>query len=175
MTSDPPRAEDEDEGEDIEVDAAALLPPWSIWYAVRLMWAGAALSLVVLAVTFLTADSIKRSIADRLCEQSNYSQHTADTQYQTLIASTVVVSLLGVVVWLWMARANGAGKKWARLFATGLGATNILGFLVSVTADGVTVPQIVLGGLNLLLAAAVLVLLWHPDSSDYYWFKSKRT
>jgi hypothetical protein len=171
MASDPPP---EDEDEDIQVDVDALVPPWSIWYAVRLMWAGAVLSLAVLPVTFLTEDSIKRSIADQLREQNNYSQHTLDVQYQTLVASAVVVSLLGAVMWLWMARVNGAGKKWARLLATGLGVTNIVGFAASLTADGVTVPQIVLDGLGVLLAAAVLLLLWHPDSGDYYWFKSKR-
>ena len=77
-------------------------------------------------------------------------------------------------MWLWMARANGAGKKWARAIATTLGGLNITWFAVSFSAEGVTVPQLVLAGASVVLAVAILALIWHPDSGDYYWYKSKR-
>ena len=179
MTSDPPLPEDEDADPnlDMDVDVEALLPPWSIWYAVRLMWAGAVLSLVALAVTLLTADSIKRTIADHLREQNKYTQHTVDTQYQNLIASTVAARLARcVVVWLWMARANGAGQEMGTALRHRPGARRTSSASWSRSRPtGSPCRRSCSAGLNVLLAAAVLVLLWHPDSSDYYWFKSKRT
>jgi hypothetical protein len=150
------------------------LPPWSIWYAVRLMWAGAVLSLVGVVLAFATIDDVKRKIAADLRDQHKYSQHDVDALSQNLVASTTLGSLLAAVMWLWMARANRAGKRWARAIATTLGALNLAWFAVSITAEGVTVAQLVLSGLIVLVGVAVLALLWHRDSGDYYWFKSRR-
>lgn len=154
--------------------ADAVMQPWSIWIAVRLMWTAAAVSLLVLAVGLLTAGSIKRNLADQLRDRHTYSQHNVDTLYQNLLASTIIAALLAAAVWLWMARANGAGKKWARTVATALGVVNVAEFGLSIGAGGITVTQAVLTGLNISLSIAVVVLLWLPTSSDYYYLRSRR-
>jgi len=164
---------DDPEPTELEFEDADL-QPWSIWYAVRLMWAGAALSLLGLLVGLLTIDEVKRAIAADLRDQHKYSQQDVDTIAQNILASTIIGSLLATVLWLWMARANGAGKKWARTVATTLGGLNIVWFALSITAEGATVAQLVVAGLIVAVAVAVVALLWHPHSSDYYWFKSKR-
>ena len=167
MTSDDPQPTEEELAE-------ADLPPWSIWYAVRLMWAGAVLSLVGLIVSFLTLDEVKRNIGADLREQHKFSQHDVDSISQNLLASTVLGSLVATALWLWMARANGSGKKWARALATTLGALNITWFALSFSTQGITVPQLALAGISVVLAVAILALIWHPDSGDFYWYKSKR-
>jgi hypothetical protein len=180
MTSDDAQPPPQPEASEVDpppsdVDAEyADLPPWSIWYAVRLMWAGAGLSLLGIVLSLLTIDDARRTIAADLRDQHKYSQHDVDTLSQNLLASTVIGSVLAALMWLWMARTNGAGKKWARALATTLGGLNILWFALSFSTEGITVPQLVLAGISVLLSVAILALIWHSDSSDYYWFKSRR-
>lgn len=157
---------------DSSADDADQPPP--IRLAVRLMWSGAALSLIVLAIGVLASGATKRTIADELRARHTYSQHNVDTVYQNVIASTVVVAVLAAVTWAWMAHANGAGKKWARLVATVLGAVNIGQFVLSMTSDGFTAVQLVLTGASVALAAVVLYLLWRPESTYFYLVRSHR-
>ena len=165
----PAYSEDTDPGYDSEP------PPRSIQTAVRLMWTGAVLSLGVLVLGLLSGGSIKQNIADQLREQHNFSQHNVDTVYHNVVASTVVVAILAAGVWLWMARANGAGKRWARTTATVLGAVNVAGFVLSLTQGQITALQLTLSGLNVILAVAVLVFLWRMESTDFYYARSRRS
>jgi hypothetical protein len=71
-----------------------------------------------------------------------------------------------------MASANGAGKSWARIVATVLGALGVVSTLFALTtATGTTVALQVI---SLLLAIAILVLLWLPASSAYFRARSAR-
>lgn len=167
MTSEPSLEELDDEPWDGS-------QPWSLRVAVLLMRSAAGLSLLVMVIGFLRSAAIKRNLADLLHRQHNYSQHNVDILYQNLVASTVIVTVLSAAVWLWMAQTNGAGKKWARTIATGLGAVNVAQFVLSLGEDGLITLQLVLNGLNVLLAIVILVLLWRWESSDYYWAKSRR-
>ena len=73
-------------------------------------------------------------------------------------------------LWLWMAAANGAGKSWARVVATVLGALSVLSTVFSLTSGtGVTIAMQLL---SLVLAVAILVLLWRPASSAYFQARS---
>jgi len=92
-----------------------------------------------------------------------------------VITVWLVFGLAGVALWLWMARANGQGRNWARILSTllfGLATLQLLhpqshgspaGFGVTVLYYGVIVLFVVAW----LVGAAAVWLLWRPASSAF--------
>jgi hypothetical protein len=144
--------------------------PQPIRLAVRLMWLGAALSLLGVLLTFTQTDAIRDAIED---SDSSLTASEVDTAVTATVAFTVVFGLVGVGLWLWMASANGKGRSWARVVATVLGGLNVVGTLFTISGDGSTAVSSVFALISIALAVVILVLLWRPDSSRYYEVKSR--
>ena len=89
---------------------AAAEPPPSIRTAVRLMYVGAGLGLIGLLSTFFQIDAIRDQIED----DDPRSASEVDTAVAIGVVSAVVIGLMAVGLWLWMAHANGRGQSWAR-------------------------------------------------------------
>ena len=142
--------------------------PQSIQNAVKLMYVGAGLSAVSLIVGLLTISSLKTAIenANRTAAKPlTASQlHTAES---VGIASIVVLGLLGIGLWLWMARANGSGKSWARVVASVLFGLNTLG-LFSVIARPNSAATKIFDVLVWLVGLGAIVFLYRKDSSEYF-------
>lgn len=148
--------------------------PSSIRLAVRLMWAGAVLSVVSLIVMFATLDSLKSDIRDSLRKSdANYTQSSLDAAYAVAIGGAVFAALVGVGLWLWMAWKNGEGRSWARVVATVLAGINLLSTIYTLTAGRSTGASMAIAVVNLVLAAVILVLLWRKESSDFYAERSR--
>lgn len=92
----------------------------------------------------------------------------------------VIGSAPGAALWWWMAWANKAGKRWARITATLLFGLNALAgtsvwlelghkgaFFASAFA-ATTGFYLVVRLVSLLLGLTAIVLLWTRKSSDYY-------
>ena len=127
--------------------------------AVKLMYAGAAVSTVNLVILLAL---------------------TGDTRFGLLlntpfITVSIAWSLAPLALWLWMARENGRGRNWARIVSTVLfGAatldlTEVFGppgirlSLVPVIAGSPIVPV-----LYWLVGLAAVWLLWRPASSAFF-------
>jgi hypothetical protein len=145
-------------------------PPKSVLNAVKFMYAGAALSVVSFIVGLASIGSLKTAI-----EQASNKPLTA-TQLHTAevagVAIIIVTGLIGVGLWLWMARMNQAGKSWARIVATVLFALNTLSVLTSVARPSASVTKI-FGVLVWIIGLGAIVLLWQRDSSDYITAQSR--
>jgi hypothetical protein len=104
-----------------------------------------------------------------------------------LLTLAIVLGLAGAVLWLWMARANGKGRHWARIVSTvlfGLATLELirqypgdqLGHLVLVgqaqpvihNGSGVTVLALIVPALTWLAGLAAVWLLWRPASSAFF-------
>ena len=93
------------------------------------MYAGAAISAVSLIISLATIggtkDAIRKARPSLTAAQVN--------QLNTFIIALAVVSgVIGVALWLWMARENGQGKNWARILSTvlfGLATLDLFGVL----------------------------------------------
>ena len=91
------------------------------------MYAGAAVSTVSLIVSLVdiggTKSAIRKARPSLTVAQVN--------QLNTFIISLAIVSgLVGIALWLWMARANGQGRNWARILSTvlfGLATLDLFG------------------------------------------------
>ena len=142
--------------------------PQSIQNAVKLMYVGAGLSAVSLIVGLLTVNSLKNAIqtANRTAAKPlTASQlHTAEA---VGIASIVVFGLLGIGLWLWMARANGRGKSWARVVASVLFGLNTLGLLSVIARPNASLTKI-FDVLVWLVGLGAIVFLYRRDSSEYF-------
>jgi hypothetical protein len=156
------------------VPGAEVPQPGPIRLAVRLMWAGAAVSLLSLIVGVATLGSAKDEIRDELTKDDpNVSQSTIDAAYAVGIVVVVVIGAIGVLVWLWMAWKNGQGRSWARIVATVLGVLNVLFTLLAFTRPSVEPASLAFSLVNLALAITILVLLWRKESSDFYTARSR--
>jgi len=129
-------------------------PPPSIQRAVMLMYAGAGLE--VLGLIF---DLIIRKGSS---------------------ASGIPGAIIGVGLWIWMARANQAGKNWARVTSTVFFGIDCLGLLLLLVGVGVVmhdvsssvkivlVLSVVAGVVTWVIGLVTIVLLWKRESSEYY-------
>jgi hypothetical protein len=140
------------QGESMTGDAAEPRPG-AVEVAVALMRAGAALTVVRAAV----------SLGGAHPEQVE--------QYGILVG----VGALGqVALWLWMARANGAGHRWARTVATVLGGLSLLGpisAIISAIVNDSTATTVVLTVVTSVLGLSVVGLLHRPGAEP--WFRDR--
>jgi hypothetical protein len=144
--------------------AAPAEPPQTLQRAAILMYVGAAISAITALIPLLFRDSIRDAIADA---DSTLSASDVDAATNVTIGISVVVGIIGVALWLWMASANKAGKSWARVVATVLGGLNILFTLLSLGTGGGG-AGLVVNLVSIILAGYILYLLYRPESSQYY-------
>ena len=147
--------------------------PAPVRTAVKFMYVGAAFSAVglIIGLALIIVD-IKAAARGHFLGHSL----TAPQMRPLVITVWIVFSLVMIALWLWMARANGQGRNWARILSTvlfGL-ATLQLGhpqpqgspawFGVTVLYYGVTLLSVAAW----LAGAAAVWLLWRPVSSAFF-------
>ena len=142
--------------------------PAPVLTAVKLMYAGAAVSTVplIIALAFVGND------------------------VNTLITRAMVFGLAVIALWLWMARANGQGRNWARILSTvlfGLATLELISARPQYPGDylgrfviggqvysvihsgfGVTVLGLIVPVLTWLAGLAAVWLMWRPASSAFF-------
>ncbi len=141
--------------------------------AVDLMWIGAGLALLNVLSTFLFVDDIREAARDQLTASGQrVTDSTVDAAVAIGIAAAVAGGLVTIGLWIWMAVMNGKGRSWARVVATVLGAIGMLFSVLGLAGSGFgaeTTPiSLASSGINLLLAVAILVLLWNSQNAEYY-------
>jgi hypothetical protein len=149
-------------GKPVEPERPA--PPPSVLNAVKLMYAGAAVSTVSLVISLVDISGTKAAI-----EKARPSLTAAQVnQLNTFIIALAVISgVLGVALWLWMSRANGQGRNWARIVSTvlfGLATLDLFGVL----SQPKTVLGLVFPVLTWLIGAGAVFFLWRSESNAFF-------
>ena len=140
--------------------------------AVRLMYAGAAVSAagLIIGLALIITDI-------QVAARGQFLGHSLAAQKPLVITAWIVFGLAGVSLWLWMARANGQGRNWARHVS---GALFVLATLQlhnaftrpgSHAGFGVTVlyySNAVLFVAGWLVGGAAVWLLWRPASTAFF-------
>ena len=148
--------------------------PAPVRTAVRLMYAGAAVSAVglIMGLALIIVD-INAAARGRFLGHSL----TAPQMRPLVITVWIVFGLAGIALWLWMARANGRGWSWARIVSTVLFVLATLqlrgAFTQPVSHVGFGVRVLYYGSTVLSAAAwlaglAAVWLLWHPASTAFF-------
>jgi hypothetical protein len=146
--------------------------PAPVLNAVKLMYAGAAVSAVELII------GLALIIVDiKAAARGQFLGHSLAAQKPLVITLWIVFGLVMIGLWLWMARANGQGQNWARILSTVLFALATLQLTsdftqpVSHAGFGVTVLYYVGTVLFVaawLVGAAAVWLLWRPVSGAFF-------
>jgi hypothetical protein len=138
--------------------------PPSVVNAVKLMYAGAAVTTVSLIISLVDISGTKAAIRKARPTWNS----TQVNQFDRFIIITAIVSgLIGIALWLWMARANGQGKSWARIVSTILFCLSTLD-LIGVLTEPKTALGLVFPLLTWLVGLGAIWLLWRPDSSAFF-------
>ncbi|HEY1626193.1 MAG TPA: hypothetical protein VGG16_20600 [Streptosporangiaceae bacterium] len=149
--------------------------PQSVQTAVKIMYAGAALSLIGIIATAVTSSSVRPYIEKHI-KTINGKPATA-TQITGLVHFEIAIGIaggvIGLVLWLWMARKNGQGRPWARILSTVLFALCTLD-LVNVFRGGSSAFSTVAALLTWLAGLGAVIFLWLPSSSPYFVSQRRR-
>lgn len=142
--------------------------PTSIQTAVKLMYAGAALSFLELIVGLTTIGSLKSAI---VTAGDKAGKHYTATQVHDLevtsVALGVIAGVIAIGFWLWMARASATGHSYARIVATVLFALNTLFLLIDLARPHVGLG-LVFDVLVWLAGLGAVIMLWRKESSEYF-------
>jgi hypothetical protein len=139
-------------------------PPASVVMAVRLMYAGAAVTAIGVVISIIAVlnglDSLRAGHPNATAAQLHATQNA-------LIAVAVVSGLLEIGAWIFMARVNRAGLKWARVVATVLFGLGTLNLIFRVTGGG-AVSNLVYTVVTWLAGAGAVYFLWQRESNSYF-------
>lgn len=155
-------------------------PPPSMQWAVRLMQAGAAASTIYLIFAAAITSTVKSSLTSWNAAQPKSKQLTAAQISSTatyLIVTTIIVGLIAIGLWIWMARMNSAGRSWARITATVL---FVLWSYYTYTSIGdargaaMLIISMVIVLVTWVIGLGALIMLWRPDSTAFFRAQSSR-
>ena len=139
-------------------------PPVSVMNAVKLMYAGAAVSTVSLIISLVEMGNTKTEIRKARPSLTAAQVNQLNTFIITL---AIIAGVLGIALWLWMARANSQGRNWARILSTilfGLATLDLFGVL----SQPSTVIGLVFPVLTWLIGAGAVFLLWRKESTEFF-------
>lgn len=131
--------------------------------AVKLMYVGAGLAVLGILASFFLQDQMREQIEG----QAGMTPDLVDTAMTVGLVIGVVVGLLAVGLWVLNAVFNAKGHQWARILATVLGCLNIVFTLIGFVQPAPMLSR-VLSVLSMLLALAIVVLLWRPENKPFY-------
>jgi serine/threonine protein kinase len=135
--------------------------PASMAAAVRLMYAGAAYTLVW-AIGFI---AVSASIVKNHPEITI----TGDHRLAGAVTLAVFTSVVDIALWLGIARACRRGRSWARVAGTALFALHTIGVLsVTVNSQAGLGPAKVLTLIGWLIGCGAVAFLWQRPSSAFF-------
>ena len=145
-------------------------PPPSIQNAVRFIYAGAAIhALSVILDIAAVRGRIQSSLATGSATPLTASQ--LNTAGAVGVGFLILGGGVGASLWLWMARKNKAGRRWARFLSTVFFAF----FTVALVAIiPLAVGNKIIPAAEWLVGLVAIVLLWQRESSDFYTARSQR-
>jgi len=138
--------------------------PSQVANAVKVMYVGAATSILGIIIDVLTVNATKTAI-ERRSHRLTVSQ--VDASQHVLIAGFIVGGLIGAAAWILVARNCQGGKNWARITGTVLFAIATLDTIVGVTAP-LAVAVKLWGALVWLVGLTAVVFLWQRPSSEFF-------
>jgi hypothetical protein len=139
--------------------------PRSVQIAVRLMYAGAAISAITFILGLTTLGNLKHTIKT---QHPHYTASQVNTAADSSIALIVIVGLIGIGLWVWMAWANKRGKNWARITGTALFALYTLDMILGLSVQSAAAVSLVVGFVLWLIGLGTVIMLWRRESSEFF-------
>jgi hypothetical protein len=140
-------------------------PPRSVLNAVKLMYAGAALEVLVVIIAVVSRGSLKAAI---LANHRGYTAARLHTSEVARVTPLIVGGVIGVALWLWMAWANRSGRSWARPVAAVLFGINTLDALSALVLVRGAVASQIIGAVVWLVGLGAIILIFSKESGPFY-------
>jgi hypothetical protein len=145
--------------------------PQSVARAVQVMYVGAAASLIGIVIELLLRHSLRSYISDHATRNGKRLTATqvADTYHAELVV-LVVVGLIGIVLWIWMAQMNKRGRNWARITSTVFFALDTLGAIGGLAGGSLSGGNAnrFYGLVVWVIGGIAIILLWKRSSTEYF-------
>ncbi len=138
--------------------------PNSVQTAVKLMYAGAALSFIELVVSLATVSRLKSAILNKYPHYTSAQVHSAEV---VIVAGVVVEAVIAIALWLWMARANSNGRNYARITGSVFFGLYTLFLLISLRRPSAGVG-LIFALLVWLAGLGAVIMLWRRESGAYF-------
>jgi hypothetical protein len=136
------------------------------------MRVGAAISALGVIVAFAQTGELRDQIRDA---EPTLTADEVDAAVAVGLTFIGVIGVISVGLWLWMAAKNGEGKAWARTVATVFGGLNVLFTAFGFAGDQLGPLNVIFSIVGIVLAVTILVLLYRPESSAYYDYRTRMT
>jgi hypothetical protein len=146
----------------VEPERPPAPPP--VQKAVRLMYAGAAISTVSLILALIGMGSVKSTI------RKDYPHYTASQVNHAFLGFLIIVIIsaaLGIALWLWMAWASNQGRNWARVVSTVLFGISTIELLIGLRGPK-TLTGLLFSVLIWLVGAGAIFFLWQRESTAFF-------
>lgn len=139
-------------------------PPAPVIRAVQAMYVGAAASLVGIIIGFLNRAAIRTALRNN---NHKLTEHQLNTDYHAVLGAAIVIGLIGVGLWIWMALMCKAGKSWARVLSTVFFGLQTIQLVLGGALTGGGAARLY-GLLVWLIGLVAIVFLWQRPSSEYF-------
>lgn len=137
--------------------------PRSIVNAVRFMYVGAAIQTLGIILTLVSIGNLRSQIQKKFPSYTASQVHSAEV---VGVAAVVVIGVIGVALWLWMARASGSGHRYARIVSSVLFGLYTLDLLLNLARAEAAV-SLIFGIVTWLVGLGAIVFLWRKESSAF--------
>jgi hypothetical protein len=139
------------------------VPP-SVLNAVKCMYTGAAVSAIEIIISLTTIGGLRSAIQTAYPHYSAAKVHTLEIEG---VAGLVISGLLGVGLWILVARLNMSGRNWARILASVLFGINTLELFATFTRPS-TILGVVFAVALWIVGLGATVFLWRRESSEFF-------
>jgi hypothetical protein len=149
-------------------------PPPSVRLAVRLMYTGAVIEALVAIVGLAIYFHWWRSVVSVSTLQLTPGQWRMAEATGAVFG--VVVALIRIGMWLWMAGRSKAGRMWARVLSTVFFGIDSL----ALVATGIRRPltggewQLLFPAVVWLVGLGAIALLWRGESSEFFTARTRQ-
>jgi hypothetical protein len=138
--------------------------PVSVANAVKLMYAGAVVSLIGIVIDLTTLSATKSALARR---SPSLTASQLDAAQNALIAGSLISGVIAATLWIIIARACGRGQNWARITGTVFFLIATVEALGSLAAPEALLVK-VLWFVTWLIGLGAVVFLWQSSSSAFF-------
>ena len=139
-------------------------PPTSVQTAVRLMYSGAVISAISFILGLATLGNLKHTLQK---DHPSYTTAHINSLVTASIVFIIVVGIIGVGLWVWMARMNLKGRNWARILGTVFFAIDTLD-LLAVFRGSTGAISAVFAIVTWLVGLGAVIMLWRRESTAYF-------
>ena len=147
-------------------------PPRSVETAVMFMYGGAVITLINAVLAVVTIGSYRAAIRSTF---PHYSNARIQAAASAGITFSVVLAVIEIFLWLFLARACRGGKSWARITGSvlfGLNTVLLVLPLIARAGAGGILPSATVGTLLTVLGwvagLGAVIMLWRRESSSYF-------